>query len=195
MWFNLNEIHTASLRAQNVVRQLLSFARESQHQKKPVLVGKVVSEAVQLMRASLPTSVEIRPDIAPQKLVVLADSTQLQQVVINLCTNAAHAMEEGGGTLSVRLEKKVLTEPEDHLPNLDPGKYALFTVIDSGHGIKPEHLDMIFDPYFTTKEMGKGTGMGLAVVHGIVDNHGGGHPCSQPVRTRHSIQRLSTPHR
>jgi PAS domain S-box-containing protein len=180
-WFNLREVHTASVRAQNVVRQLLSFARENHHPKKPIPVGNVISEAVQLMRASLPTSIEICPDIASQKLVVLADSTQLQQVVINLCTNAAHAMEEGGGTLRVRLEKNVLTEADDHPPNLDPGEYALLTVIDSGHGIKAEHLDMIFDPYFTTKEVGKGTGMGLAVVHGIVEDHGGGiHVRSQP---------------
>jgi CheY-like chemotaxis protein len=90
-------------------------------------------------------------------------------------------MEEGGGTLRVRLEKNVLTEADDHPPNLDPGEYALLTVIDSGHGIKAEHLDMIFDPYFTTKEVGKGTGMGLAVVHGIVEDHGGGiHVRSQP---------------
>jgi two-component system cell cycle sensor histidine kinase/response regulator CckA len=172
-WFNLHEVHTASLRAQNVVRQLLSFARENHHQKKPTLVGKVVSEAVQLMRASLPTSIEIRLDITPQNLVVLADSTQLQQVLINLCTNAAHAMEEGGGILLVQLEKRVLIEPDDRLPSLNPGEYAQLTVLDSGHGIKAEHIDRIFDPYFTTKEVGKGTGMGLAVVHGIVEDHGG----------------------
>jgi CheY-like chemotaxis protein len=128
-----------------------------------------------LLRATIPTTIEIKQDIASPDAQVLADPTQMQQLIMNLCTNAAQAMREKGGILEVRLEEKYL-EKEDPLlyPELSPGPFVIMTVSDTGNGIAPEIIDRIFDPFFTTKEVGEGTGMGLAVVYGIVKAHGGG---------------------
>lgn len=126
-----------------------------------------------MLRASPPATIEIRQHVVSEA-TVMADPTQIHQIIMNLCTNAAHAMEEAGGTLEVLLVDADLEEAftRQH-PDLTPGRYLQLSVVDSGHGMNPEILQRIFDPFFTTKSDGKGTGMGLSVVHGIVHNHGG----------------------
>ena len=172
-WHNLGEIRKASLRAKDVVRQLLSFARKSEIMKKPTNLIPVVKESLNLLRSSIPRSIEIRQNIPEDVDSILADPTQMNQVLINLCTNAHHAMPEGG-VLEASLKNVELDEDAAaKYPDLKPGRYVNLTVSDTGQGINPELKDRIFDPYFTTKEIGKGTGMGLSVVHGIVKSHKG----------------------
>lgn len=171
--FNLEEIKTASLRAKDVVRQLLSFARQTEQARKPVKINPIVAGALKLLRSSIPTSIEMRSNIPGDPAVILADPSQINQIMLNLCTNAAHAMEEDGGILEISLASMDLDESTAQSYELSPGRYVKLTVKDTGHGIDPEIKDRIFDPYFTTREVGKGSGMGLAVVHGIVMNHEG----------------------
>ena len=169
---NLKEVRTASLRAKDVVRQLLSFARKTELEKKPINITPIVKESLKLLRSSIPTSIEIRQDIPEDIDTILADPTQINQVLINLCTNAAHAMPNGG-VLEIKLENVKLGEAAtSNSPDLNPGRYLNLTVSDTGYGINPKDIDRIFDPYFTTKEVGRGTGMGLAVIHGIIKGHG-----------------------
>ena len=169
---NLKEVRTASLRAKDVVRQLLSFARKTELEKKPINITPIIKEALKLLRSSIPTSIEIRQDIPKDIDTILADPTQINQVLINLCTNAAHAMPNGG-VLEIKLENVKLGEAAtSNSPDLNPGRYLNLTVSDTGYGINPKDIDRIFDPYFTTKEVGRGTGMGLAVIHGILRGHG-----------------------
>jgi PAS domain S-box-containing protein len=171
--FNLEEIKTASLRAKDVVRQILSFARKTDQERKPVKINPIVTGSLKLLRSSIPSSIEIRSNIPKESQTILADPTQINQMLINLCTNAAHAMEKDGGILEISLDRVTMDELMAQSYALSPGRYVKIAVCDTGHGIKPEIKDRIFDPYFTTKEVGKGSGMGLAVVHGIVMNHDG----------------------
>ena len=170
----LQNILHAGLRAKDLVNQILSFSRRSERAMQPLQIEPLVKEALKLLRSSLPATIEIHP-LATMKLdPVLADPTQIHQIVMNLCTNAAHAMEENGGVLTLELSEVYLDAQDVRLrPGLAPGKYVELVVQDTGTGIPPEVMDKIFDPYFTTKEKGKGTGLGLSVVHGIVQNHGG----------------------
>ncbi len=171
---NLNEIKTASLRARDVVRQLLSFSRKSEQKQRPIKISTVVKESVKLLRASIPTTIEFRSNISADHKPIMADSTQIHQVIINLCTNAAHAMEESSGILELSLAEVELNEEATANYNqINPGRYVQLTVSDTGSGIDHEIMDRIFDPYFTTKEVDKGTGIGLSVVNGIVKNHDG----------------------
>ena len=170
----INEIQTACLRAKEVILQLLSFSRQSEQGNQPLNLAKLVSDTVRFLRASLPSSIEILFRNDAPKRTIIANLTQIQQVIINLCNNAAQAMEPGGGTLTICLETAKpheLKTPE--LKSLDGVEMLRLTIEDTGAGIEPAILDRIFDPYFTTKEVGKGSGMGLAIVHGIVHNHGG----------------------
>ncbi len=172
---NLQEIKKASLRATDMVRQIMTFSRmEQKLEFKPVIINKIIEEATNFLRSSIPTSIEIKMDVSEDRATVLADPTQINQVLINLCTNAAHAMDEEGGILSISLGNVIIDEKTASLSqDLNPGNYAKLSVSDTGCGINSEVIEKIFDPYFTTKEVGKGTGMGLSVVHGIVKNHKG----------------------
>jgi PAS domain S-box-containing protein len=172
--FNLKEIRRAGMRAKDVVRQLLNFSRKTNQELKPTKIIPVVKDALRFLRATIPTSIEIRQNIQDASDTVLADSTQIHQVILNLGTNAFHAMEETGGILEIGI-KNVAFDQVAATPysDLKPGKYVQVTVSDTGQGIAPGIRDRIFDPYFTTKEIGKGTGMGLSVVLGIVKGHGG----------------------
>ncbi len=171
---HLNEIKIASLRARDVVRQLLSFSRKTEQAKRSCEVSTIVKESVQLLRASIPSSVELRSNISTKLHPIMADPTQIHQVVINLCTNAAHAMEENGGILEISLLEIELDEAfSSKFFHTSPGVYIQLTVSDTGCGIDPLVEDRIFDPYFTTKGPDKGSGIGLSVVHGIVKNHNG----------------------
>jgi two-component system, cell cycle sensor histidine kinase and response regulator CckA len=167
---DLKEIVKASLRARDVVKQLLSFSRIDKVKRIPLKPGPIIKESLQLIRASISAYIEVRQEIEADTYTILADSTQLNQVIINLCTNARDAMKEEGGVLEVALNNVELESQSD---KLQPGKYVRLTVRDSGTGIAPETFERIFDPYFTTKEVGEGTGMGLAVVHGIIREHEG----------------------
>jgi len=172
--FNLEEIKTASLRAKDIVRQLLTFSRKADQKQMPVKIVPVIRDALKFLRSTIPTTIDIREHIQVEDETVLADPTQINQVMMNLCINASHAMEKEGGTLTIHMEKITLDSASaDVFPDLKPGDYVKLTVSDTGTGIEPGLVDRIFDPYFTTKGVGKGSGMGLAVVKGIVGNLGG----------------------
>ena len=171
---NIQKILTAGLRAKDLVRQILTFSRKDESQRHPLQVAPLVKESIKLLRSSLPSTIEISQQIASGTDSVLADPTQIHQIVMNLCTNAAHAMEADGGRLEIRVSQVRLSEKDTRLyPSLSPGEYIKLSVQDSGKGIPPEIIDRIFEPYFTTKEKEKGTGLGLSVVHGIVRGYGG----------------------
>ncbi len=170
----LDNAYKAGMRAKGLVQQILTFSRKGDQEEIPVLLPPIIKEAVKLLRASIPVTVEIRQHIEAQDAMVLADPVQIHQVLMNLSANAAHAMEEDGGVLDISLEKVVLDETFcKALPDLEPGRYAQLVVRDTGQGMGPEVLARSFEPYFTTKEMERGTGLGLSVVHGIVQRYGG----------------------
>jgi len=171
--YNLEEILTASIRARDVVRQLLSFARKTPLEQNPVKVDAIITGAVKLLRSSIPKNIEFRFNIPKKTQTILADPTQINQILINLSNNAVDAMPDGG-ILEVNIKNAILDkDAASQIPDLNPGSYVILTVNDTGQGINPELENRIFDPYFTTKEIGKGTGMGLSVVHGIVKSHRG----------------------
>jgi PAS domain S-box-containing protein len=172
----LDQVLSAGSRAADLVRQILTFSRWTEQERKPVEVPPIIKEALKLLRSSLPTTIEIRQEIAiePQEGMVLADPTQIHQVMMNLCTNAAHAMRTRGGVLGVSLSRIGVTAPlVARYPDLKPGPHLQLTVSDTGYGMDAALMERIFDPYFTTKGLGEGTGLGLAVVQGIVKSCGG----------------------
>jgi PAS domain S-box-containing protein len=175
-WMNstMEKILAAGKRARDLVRQILTFSRRGESELKPLLVEPLVKEALKLLRSSLPTTIEISQQFSPQTRTIMADPAQIHQIVMNLCTNAAHAMEESGGRLTIQLSQLNLTDQDLRLhPELNPGNFLKLSVQDTGMGIPSDTLGKIFEPYFTTKEKGKGTGLGLSVVHGIVNSYGG----------------------
>jgi signal transduction histidine kinase len=165
---NLQQVLAAGQRAKGLIRQILTFSRQSKPEMQPVQLGSLTREALKLLRASLPASIEIKQDIRSQGYVV-ADPTQMHQVIMNLCTNAGQAMSAEGGRLELSVRDRHLGPEEiaDH-PDLQPGPFLELVVKDNGHGIPPEIQNRIFEPFFTTKAKEQGTGMGLSVVHGIV---------------------------
>ena len=170
---NLGEIRKAGLRAKDLVQQILAFSRKAEESKRPLRLASIVKEALKMLRASIPATVDIRSHIDTEEDTALADPTQIHQIMMNLCTNAAQAMKNAG-VLDVALTNfHHGAGTESALPTLPPGDYLHLSVSDTGRGISPELLDKIFDPYFTTKDKGSGTGLGLAVVHGIVTSLGG----------------------
>ena len=171
---NLEEILKATNRAKDLVQQILTFSRQSDYERKPLKVHFIVKEALKLLRASIPTSIEIQSELDEACGPIKGDPTQIHQVVMNLCTNAYHAMAETGGTLKVSMEE-IEVGFDDMMENIGMkyGPHVHLTVSDQGVGMEPAVLERIFEPYFTTKEPGKGTGLGLSVIHGIVKNHGG----------------------
>lgn len=170
----LVEIMKGARRARELVKQILAFSRKGEQERLPVMVSPILKEALKLLRASLPSTIEIRDRISPCKRLVLGDPTQIHQILMNLCTNAAHAMRDHGGVLGVTFEELPFDAAglEPHAA-LKPGVYLRLTVTDTGTGMDQSTVERIFDPYFTTKPMGEGTGLGLAVVHGIVSACGG----------------------
>ena len=172
--YNIDQVLRAGHRAKDLVKQILAFSRKSEQDKNVISLATIVAEALKLLRASLPTTIEIRQNIEPNLNAIFADPTQMHQVVMNLCTNSAHAMGDTSGILKVELRNVDLSvKKAAQYPELNPGPYVKLSISDTGHGMDSEILDRIFDPYFTTKEQDKGTGMGLAVVHGIIKGHGG----------------------
>jgi PAS domain S-box-containing protein len=172
--YYLEQSMLAASRAKDLVQQILTFSRQTKQELKPLNIKPIVKEGLKFLRASLPSTIEIREDIEEELGTIEADSTQVHQVLMNLCTNAAHAMEKNGGALEVSLSKlDIKGETSSAAQEIEPGSYVRLRVTDTGHGMHPEILERIFDPYYTTKEGGKGTGLGLAVVHGIVKSYGG----------------------
>jgi PAS domain S-box-containing protein len=170
---NLKCTLVAAQRAADLVGQILTFARQTDTEKAPIELKHVIMEAIKLMRSTLPSTIQIKEEITSRS-AVLAAPTQMHQVIVNLCSNASHAMQESGGVLTIGL-----TDVEQSVTHIDPGMpvkarpLLKLTVADTGHGIAPEIKDRLFDPYFTTKKPGEGTGIGLSVVQGLVRSHGG----------------------
>ncbi len=171
---DLQQVNKAAGRAKNLVQQILAFSRQAPHEKKPFQPHLVIKEALTLLRASLPSTIEIREDIPLDCGTILADPTQLHQIIMNLCTNAYHAMRETGGVLGVSLAKVTIEDNSSTTSSeLAPGNYVVIEVSDTGCGMEKKTIAHIFEPYFTTKSKGEGTGLGLSVVHGIVKSYQG----------------------
>jgi len=168
----IDQVIASGYRARDLVKQILAFARQAKTERRPLPVHLIAKEALKMLRASLPSTISINNHVYPAANV-MADPTHIHQIIMNLCTNAAHAMKDGGA-LTVALANETIGS--DHLNGkrlFPPGAYVCLSVSDTGHGMTPEVLEKIFDPYFTTKEKGEGTGLGLAVVHGIVHDMNG----------------------
>lgn len=170
---NLKQIYSAATRAKDLVQQILTFSRQIDDKKVPIRISTVIKNVLKLLRSTLPTTIEIRQKITENDKMVLTDAIQIQQVMMNLCINAQQAMDPNGGILEILLQNIFLDEDYIKGKELTPGLYVKLSVIDTGQGISPENIKRVFDPYFTTKEPGDGSGLGLSVVHGIVKNHGG----------------------
>ncbi|MFT5697646.1 MAG: PAS domain S-box-containing protein [Desulforhopalus sp.] len=169
----LEKIYQACNRAKDLVQQILAFSRQNTQTFKPIDISSVIEEAIKLLRASLPSTIKIYSNIRSDTKII-ADATQIYQVVYNLCTNAAQAIQDKAGFIRISLLDVEVNENQCTVhPGLVPGKYVRLSVEDSGHGMSSDIKGKIFDPYFTTKREGKGTGMGLALVHGIITNHDG----------------------
>ena len=171
---SIEQVLAASHRAKDLVKQILAFSRQSDLEPRPIKISPIVNEALKLLRASIPATIEIKQNIQMESGMLLGDPTQIHRVLMNLCTNAHHALGEKGGVIEVSLTQEELGEKDVsiHL-NLKPGHYMKLSVRDNGQGIDQDALERLFEPYFTTKDKGMGTGMGLAVVHGIVTGLGG----------------------
>jgi len=169
----LDHVIKASLRAKDLVKQILSFSRQTQLEHIPLKMQPLLKEGVKMLRSSTPSMIKITEDIDPTCGTVLADSSQVQQIVMNLCTNAIQAMGSSNGELSVSLRTTYIDFEEKRIVDLDQGEYVVLTISDTGTGIGPDVINRIFDPFFTTKGVGKGTGMGLSIVHGIMKEFGG----------------------
>ncbi len=168
-----NRIFEGAQRAASLIQQILSFSRQTKYNKQPLCLFAILNEALKLIRSTIPTNIDIKTNLNT-KAMILADAIQIHQVVINLCTNAYHAMDDDGGVLSLDLNEVQLTEEQVHQAiNCSPGEYLKLDISDTGPGIDDLNKEKIFDPYFTTKAMGKGTGLGLAIVSGIVQKHNG----------------------
>jgi len=171
---NLEEVLKATNRAKELVQQILTFSRQNGQERKPLKVQSLIKEALKLLRATIPSSIEINCSVDEECGPIIGDPTQIHQVVMNLCTNAYHALPETGGKIEVCLKEINLSyEQSLQRVGMKVGRHLELTVKDNGHGMAPQVMERIFEPYYTTKEQGKGTGLGLSVIHGIIKNHGG----------------------
>ncbi|OPY67580.1 MAG: Blue-light-activated protein [Syntrophorhabdaceae bacterium PtaU1.Bin034] len=171
---HLDRIYEAGLRGRDLVKRVLTFARQAEQEKKPLLMSSTIKETIKLLRATVPSTIDIHFDIKTESGLVLADPVQIQQLVMNLCTNAIYAMREKGGKLTIHLSDFSFDDiSQPPVARMNPGNYIKLSVADTGPGIPPDIMEKIFDPFFTTKNPGEGTGLGLSVVHGILESHGG----------------------
>lgn len=172
--FDLEQINTSALRGKDLVQKILTFSREVDFEKKPIKMNSVINEVLNMLMASLPDGIEVKFKASSAAGTVLADATHLHQIIMNLCTNAVHAMKDQGGILELSLSTKAIAGKEaKEIPNLKKGKYIILTISDTGHGMDSVTRKRIFEPFFTKKEVGSGSGLGLSVVHGIVNNYDG----------------------
>jgi signal transduction histidine kinase/ActR/RegA family two-component response regulator len=172
--YDIEQINGAATRGKDLVQQILTFSRQVDFDKKPLKLDEIVREVLKLIRASFPSNIEIRQELDSDTGTVLADATQMHQIIMNLCTNAYHAMMGKGGELRIRLDKvKVGARPIKGSAKIHKGTYVRLTISDTGHGMDKRTMERIFEPFFTKKEVGSGSGLGLSVVHGIVNNYNG----------------------
>ncbi len=171
---DMEHVLDASLRAKALVRQILTFSRQSESEFKPLILTPFLKEVVKFLQTTLPANISVQLLPGSDNFTILADPIQLQQILLNLCTNSAHALSPEGGVIDISLTEQIFDSPEN-MPTTDltTGAYVHLAVRDNGRGIEQEYLHRVFDPFFTTKKVGEGTGLGLSVVHGIVKNHGG----------------------
>jgi PAS domain S-box-containing protein len=186
---NLRQVLVATSRAKDLVKRILTFSRNGNPEVKTVQIDLLVKEALQFLRASIPSTVEIHSDLVTDQLFILAEPTQIHQVILNLCTNAAYAMREKGGKLLIGLAPEKI-DPESTLQweGVQPGNYVKLTISDTGEGMSLQTLERIFEPFFTTKPVGQGTGLGLSVVNGIVKSHHGGIKISSAIGSGTTIE-------
>jgi len=172
---HMEQVLKAGFRGRDLVRQILTFSRRGEQEKTGLHLSPLIQETFKLLRSSIPTTIEMKLDLDANRDFVYADPSQIQQIIMNLCTNAFHAMREKGGTLEVSL-RAIIFGTGEVLPEPDmvPGEYLVLSVRDTGHGMEDSVLKRIFEPFFTTKEKGQGTGLGLSVVYGIAKSHSGG---------------------
>lgn len=171
---SLQEVMEAGYRAKDLVHQILTFSHHAEHERRPLQVRLIVKEVLKLLRASLPATIEIRPQLQAESAFVLADPTEIHQIIMNLATNAYHAMRDGGGVLEIGLSSVELdAQAIPAMPELREGRYVRLTIRDTGQGMDAATLERAFKPFFSTKEVGEGTGLGLSIVHGIVTDCGG----------------------
>ncbi len=170
---NVQEILTAGIRGSELGKQILAFSRQSEHTLIPLRIQQVLKEVLKLAHSTIPANINIASDIKQDCGLVMADPIQIHQILMNLITNAYHAVESNNGNIEIKLKEKEIKNDLTSPSSLKAGFYAILTIMDTGHGMAPEILDKIFEPYFTTKKQGKGTGLGLSVVHGIVKKLGG----------------------
>ena len=172
--YDVEQINNAAIRAKDLVQQILTFSRQVEVDMKPLQLHHVIREVLSLVKASFPANIEVIQDLDPDCGTVLADSTQIHQILMNLCTNASHAMTETGGTIKIELSTtEVNRNLVKKVPKLKVGSYVCLSVSDTGHGMDKETMERIFEPFFTKKEVGSGSGLGLSVVHGLVNSFNG----------------------
>ncbi len=169
----LTRVLKSAQRASELVKQMLAISRQSKSELQPIRIQNIISEATKLLHASIPSTIEIKDNISRDCGSVMADSTHIYQIIMNLCTNAFHSMEDTGGELNVTLIESNLTIDDLKNSTMVPGPYICLMISDTGHGMEQQVIEKMFDPYFTTKEVGKGTGLGLSVIHGIVNSYNG----------------------
>jgi PAS domain S-box-containing protein len=167
---NINEIYAATLRASDLANQILTFARPGSYEIKPIEAKPIIAEAIKLMRSVIPTTIKIKQEIDTDCGIIKADPTHIHQIVMNLATNAYHSMETNGGELQICLKKVVIDASDIVSTDMKPGEYVYLSIADTGMGMDEEVIEKIFYPFFTTQKKGKGSGMGLSIVHGIVTN-------------------------
>jgi len=170
---NLEEVLSASRRAQGLVQEILSTTGADNTKIKPLQVPLVVRDTLRLLRASLPVSIEVNENICKENGLVLADPVHIQRIIMNLCTNGSHAMEQTGGRLNVTVAEVTVDSLDTASLNLDPGAYVRISVSDNGHGIEPAIMNLIFEPYFTTRGNNNAQGLGLCIIREIVDSYRG----------------------
>jgi PAS domain S-box-containing protein len=170
---HVSKVLQAGKRGRDLVKHMLTFSRQSEHEKKPVRLSIIIEESLKLLRASIPTTISINVNVRSESALILADPIQIQQVFMNLCTNASYAMREKGGALDIELSDFSVGPSNGNTHGIEPGLYMKLVVRDTGAGIPAQIKDKIFDPFFTTKAVGEGTGLGLSVVIGIVKQSGG----------------------
>jgi signal transduction histidine kinase/ActR/RegA family two-component response regulator len=172
--YDIEQINSAATRGKDLVQQILTFSRQVDFDKKPLRLDQVITEVLKLIRASFPSNIVIRQELDTECGTVMADTTQMHQIIMNLCTNALHAMKDKGGELTITLEKqKVGPKQIKGAPKKRKGTYIRLKISDTGHGMDQTTVERIFEPFFTKKEVGSGSGLGLSVVHGIVSSYNG----------------------
>ena len=171
---DLKQVLKAATRAKNLVNQILTFSRQGDSERHPLYIHLIIKETIQLLKSSLPATINISSNIKNDCEMVMADATQIHQVIMNLCTNAFHAMQENGGTMEIKLDSVEFdAHNSGQFENLSEGAYIRLSIRDTGHGMEKNVVERIFEPFYTTKPVGEGTGLGLSVTHGIVKSHGG----------------------